>query len=106
MYVDFAIVKVKYTEIVASLPENHEAMIANLQDCLSDSQICEILSLTTGHTQKILNCLILKLKSKEDLLDFCDNLGKIQEAPVSLKVVVEQLRKGTELYTNYLCLRM
>lgn len=91
---DFAIVKAKYNEILACLPENHEAMIASLLDHLSDSQICDILSLSTGHAQNILNCLILKLKTKEDILDFCDYLEKLQEAPSSLKVVVDQLKKG------------
>jgi len=94
---DFAIVKVKYHEIIACFPENYEAMIASLLDRLSDSQICDILSLTAGQAQKILNCLILRLKSKEDLLDFCDSLEKVSEAPSSLKDLVVQLRKGTEL---------
>ena len=57
--------------------------------------------MTAGQAQKILNYLILRLKSKEDLLDFCDNLEKVQEAPGSLKALVEQLRKGTELQNNY-----
>ena len=91
---DFAVLKTKYNEILSHLPEKYEALVASLQDHLSDSQICDILSMTTGHSQKILNCLILQLKRKEDLLDFCDKLEKIQEAPDSLKVVVEKLRKG------------
>ena len=95
---DFAILKAKYNAILSYLPERHEALIASLQDNLSDSQICDILSMTTGHSQKILNCLILQLKNKEDLLDFCDKLEKIQEAPDSLKDVVEQLRKGIMVY--------
>ena len=93
--IDFAVVKTKYTEILSSLPENYEVMMGSLQDHLTVSQICDILSLTAGHTQKILNCLILQLRNKEDLLDFCDHLEKIQEASPSLKVIIEQLRKGT-----------
>ena len=95
--IDFAIVKAKYIEILSYLPENYEAMIGSLQEYLSDSQICDILSVTSGHSQKILNCLILRLKSKEDLLDFCDHLEKVQGAHASLKVIVEQLRKGIEV---------
>ena len=94
IFTDFAILKTKYNEILSHLPEKHEALIASLQDHLSDSQICDILSMTTGHTQTIINCLILQLKRKEDLLDFCDKLEKIQEAPDSLKDVIEKLRKG------------
>ena len=101
--IDFAIVKAKYHEIIACLPENHEAMIASLLNHLSDSQICDILSLTAGQAQKILNCLILRLKSKEDLLDFCDSLEKVPEAPGSLKDLIVQLRKGTELQNICTC---
>lgn len=97
---DFSTVKAKYTEILSCLPENYEAMIGSLQNYLSDSQICDILSLTSGHTQKILNCLILRLKTKEDLLDFCDQLEKIQGVSTSLKVIAEQLRKGINFYLN------
>jgi len=68
--------------------------MGKLQNYLSDSDICEILSLSFGHNQKILNCLILKLKSKEDLLDFCDRLEKVEETGTSLKIIAEQIRKG------------
>ena len=51
---DFAILKAKYNAILSHLPERHEALIASLQDNLSDSQICDILSVTTGHSQKYL----------------------------------------------------
>ena len=80
-------------------PDNFEATLGALQNSLNDSQICDILSLTTGHNQNILNCLIMKLKSKEDLLDFCDNLEKIPEASSSLQNIVEQLRKGMSVCT-------
>ena len=93
-YIDFAPLKLKYTEILTSLPEDFEATLGALQSSLSDSQICDILSLTTGHNQKILNCLITQLKKKEDLLDFCASLEKIPEAPPSLIAAVKELRKG------------
>ena len=81
--------------MIACLPENYEATIGTLQNQLSDSDICEILTLTSGHNQKILNCLILKLKSKEDLLDFCDRLEKINGAHALLKQITGQIRKGS-----------
>ena len=91
---DFAIVKDKYVEILSSFPENFEGTISCLQSHLSDDDICEILSLTTGQNQKLLNFLILRLESKEGLLDFCDSLEKISGASPSLKNIAEQLRKG------------
>jgi len=85
---------VKYTEILANLPKEYEAILGSIQSSLSDSQICNILSLTTGHSQKILNCLIMQLKKKEDLLDFCANLEKIPGVSPSLTATLKELRKG------------
>ena len=99
---DFAIVKAKYVEILSYFPENHEATINSLQNRLSDSDICEILSLTSGQNQKLLNFLILRLKSKEDLLDFCDDLEKIDGASPSLKTIAEMLRKGAYVHVTLL----
>ena len=95
--VDFAIVKVKYADILSCFPENYEGTISCLQNYLSDADICELLSLTSGHNQRLLNLLILRLKSKEDLLDFSDGLEKINGASSLLKTIAEQLRKGTHI---------
>ena len=107
LHVDFAIVKAKYVEMIVCLPVDYEATIAGLQRNLSDSEICEILSMTSGHNQKTLNCLILKLKSKEDLLDFCDCLENVNGAHPVLKLITGQIRKGNywiHTYTvQYMC---
>lgn len=94
-HVDFATVKAKYVEILSCFPKNYEATINCLQNCLSDANICEILSMTSDQNQKLLDFLILRLKNKEDLLDFCDNLEKIDDGSPSLKTIAEELRKGT-----------
>ena len=94
VHIDFSIVKARYVEMIACLPENYEATIGTLQNQLSNSDICEILTLTSGHNQKILNCLILKLRSKEDLFDFCESLEKINGAHALLQQITEQIRKG------------
>ena len=92
-----ALLKDKYSEILQCFPENYGATLESVQNSFSDTQICDILSLTRGHNEKILNCLIEQLKNKEDLLDFCANLEKIPDASASLKTIVEQLRKGASL---------
>ena len=84
----------KYAEILACFPENYGATVNSLQNYLSDTDMCVILSLSSGHNQKILDCLIQKVKRKEDLLDFCDSLEKISGAPPLLTLIVEQIRKG------------
>ena len=91
---DFAMLKARYAEILACFPESFEATVNVLQEVLDPSQIWEIVSATSGHNQKLLNTLILKMNNKEDLLDFCDNLEKIPGAPPLLMLLIEQLRKG------------
>ena len=93
-YIEFSILKTKYAEIIACLPGNYEATIGTLQNHFSDSDICDILSLDSGHNQKILNCLILKLKTKEDLLDLSSSLEKIDGTHSSMKRIIKQIRKG------------
>ena len=92
--VDFSILKSRYAEIIACLPGNYEATIGTLQSHLSDSDICGILSLDSGHNQKILNCLILKLKTKEDLLDLSSSLEKIDGTHSSMERIIKQIRRG------------
>ena len=93
----FDLLQAKYAEILACFPENYGSTIECLQSYLGDSNVAEIISLPSGHNQKILNCLIQKVKREEDLLDFCEVLDKISEAPPLLKLIVEQIRKG--MYT-------
>ena len=97
---DFSIVKTKYAEMIACLPGNFEATIGTLQSQFSDSDICDILSMDSGHNQKILNCLIVKLKTKEDLLDFSNSLEKINGAHSSLEWIIRQIRKGSHFCSH------
>ena len=91
---DFFILKKRYAEILACLPEKFEATVNVLQEVLDPSQLWEILSATSGHNHKILNALIMRIKSREDMLDFFDNLEKIPDTPPLLTLLIEQLRKG------------
>ena len=87
----------KYAEILACFPENYESTINSLQSYLSDEDMCVIFSSSSGHNQRILDCLIQKVKIKEDFLDFCDVLEKVPGAPPLLTLIVEQIRKGTHI---------
>ena len=88
----------KYAEILACFPEKYEGTINCLQSQLSDEDMCVIFSLDSGHNQRILDCLIKKVRIKEDFLDFCDNLEKIPGAPPLLTLIVEQIRKGNHTH--------
>lgn len=92
------LLQARYAEILACFPENYGSTIECLQSYIDDSDIAQIVSLPSGHNQKILDCLIQKVKREEDLLDFCEVLDKISEAPPLLKLIVEQIRKGTYIH--------
>ena len=100
---DFFILKKRYAEILACLPEKFEATVNVLQEVLDPSQLWEILSATSGHNHKILNALIMRIKSREDMLDFFDNLEKIPDTPPLLTLLIEQLRKGILQCTCTIC---
>ena len=97
-YTGLELLRAKYTRILACFPENYGTTIQCLQNYLGDSEVAEIVSLSSGHNQKILDCLIRKVKRDEDLLDFCEVLDKISGAPPLLKLIVEQIRKGAYMH--------
>ena len=97
MYVskDFALLKATYIDILRSFPEDYQQTLGKLQDRFTDEQICKVLKCTsTGSANKMmLDYLINNIKSREDLLDFCDQLDKLTYS-LSLLHVVKELRKG------------
>ena len=73
------------------MPDDYEQSIGKLQNHFSDEQICDILCSSNCKVanNKILNCLVEKLKCKEDLLDLCDQLEKITASHDLLAIIVD-----------------
>ena len=48
----------------------------------------------------ILDCLIDRMKCKEDLLDLCDQLDRLTSTSPELMHLINELRKGTYIYVT------
>lgn len=77
-----------------------------MQDCITDEQLCIVLSNSeySSANKAILDCLIEKLNHTGNLLEFCDYLEKI--LPLlndqgSLTSLIAEVRTGT-----YVCVHM
>ena len=96
MYViEFTKLKAHYHTILQLMPDDYELTIGKLQDYISDDQICAILSSSnsTLANKIILDCLIERMSSGEELLDLCNQLENITTSH-DLKIVINELRLG------------
>ena len=77
------------------MSDYYELTVGKLLNCISDDQICTILSSSnsTVANKIILDCLIERMKCREDLLDLCDLLEKII-ASHDMKIVISEIRLG------------
>ena len=93
---DFHLLKSLYKEILKCFPKDSLQSLEKLQDALSDTQICAILNHSDSHTanKMILDCLINKMKFREDMFDLCDQLDKLTDITPDLKCLTDELRKG------------
>lgn len=93
---DFSLLKSKYKDILKCLPQDFRKSLQKLQDKLSDDQICSILSCTSSQSANnmILDCLIDRLKCREDMLDLCDQLDRLSDGAPELKQHINELMKG------------
>ena len=93
---DFHSLKSLYKEILKCFPKDSLQSLEKLQDTLSDTQICAILNHSDSHAinKMILDCLIDKMKFREDIFDLCDQLDKLTDLTPDLKYLTDELRKG------------
>ena len=93
--IDFTVLKKHYHTILQLMPDNYEQSVGQLQDYISDDQICMILSSSSSTTANkiILDCLIEKMSCREDLLDLCDQLETISTLH-QLNMLINEIRSG------------
>jgi len=97
------ILQSKYTAILQSFPNEYSQTLQDLQDDLTPECIFAILSDETSAklaNKMMLDCMIAKISCKEGILDLCDQLEKISNAP-KMSTVVSQLRSGKTTYVHY-----
>ena len=81
------------------MPDDYELTVGKLQNYFSDDQICVILSSSnsTIANKLILDYLIERMSSREELLDLCDQLESITTSH-DMKIVINNLRCGQSLH--------
>ena len=79
------------------MPTDYERTIEVLQDCLTDDQICDILSCSdyNAANKVILECLIGSLQSISDICDRLQRILPLLANPAVLENIIHDLRAGT-----------
>ena len=94
---DFTQLKAHYHTILHLMPDDYELTVGKLLNCISDDQICVILSSSSSNStianKIILDCLIERMRCREELLDLCDQLEIIITSH-DLKNVTNEIRFG------------
>ena len=92
---DFTKLKAHYHTILRLMPDDYELTVGKLVNCISDDQICTILSSSNSIVANkiILDCLIERMRCREELLDLCDQLEKITTSH-DMKIVINEIRLG------------
>ena len=93
--IGFEPLKSRYSLLYQSFPEDFMTTVNKLERHLTDKDIAGILSSTNAvlANKMILDSLIMRMKCKEDLLDLCDQLEKINGSP-NINSVIHDLRNG------------
>ena len=92
---DLALLKEHYHSILHLMPEEYELTVGQLQKYVSEDTICAILSSSSSleANRMILDCLVDRLSSSADLLDFCDQLENVSPLH-EMKILIKQIRSG------------
>ena len=84
-----------YSVLVRSMPDDYMNTVSQLECHFTGDHIGSILECRDVFTanQRILDCLIDQINTKEGLLDFCNWLSTITDAP-SLTIALKEFKKG------------
>ena len=80
------------------MPDDYMNTVSQLERHLTGDHIGSILECRDVFTanQRILDCLIEQIKTKEGLLDFCDQLNSLTNVP-ALSAVTQDIKKGNHM---------
>ena len=92
---DLSELRLCYHDIIKSMPGNYLETVQLLERELCDTHISSLFGCShfTAANQIILECLMERVNCKADILDLCDKLLQLSNAP-QLSRVIENLRKG------------
>ena len=102
LHLGFKILQSHYSVLVRSMPDDYMNTVSQLERHLTGDHIGSILECRDVFTanQRILDCLIEQINTKEGLLDFCEQLSSITNTP-ALTAVIENVMKG-----NTFCIKL
>ena len=77
------------------MPKEYHQTLDRLKQDLTSDEMASILKIEDPDlaNRKILDCLIEKLKSRGQMLDFCDQLEKVITSQ-DLKTITDEIRTG------------
>ena len=83
------------------MPKDYSLTLNLLKQNITDDEMACILETDNPDlaNRKILNCLIQKMKNREHMLDFCDQLEKVITSQ-DLKKIIDEIKTGN------LCVRI
>jgi len=95
VYAGFEPLKLRYNSLYQNFPEDFMSTVNKLERHLTDNDITSILQCSNAilANKKILDSLIIHMKCKEDLLDLCDQLEKINGSS-GTNGIINDLRNG------------
>ncbi|XP_065900450.1 ATP-dependent RNA helicase DHX58-like isoform X3 [Dysidea avara] len=87
-----------YDDIIKNMPDNYSETVQLLERELCDIHISSIFECShfTAANQIIMECLMEQVNSKEDILDLCERLLQLKNAP-QLTRIIENLRMGLQI---------
>ena len=91
----FAELQSHYSALVRSMPDDYMNTVSQLEHHLTGDHIGSILECRDVFTanQRILDCLTEQIYTKEGLLDLCNWLSVINNAP-ALTAILKTMKKG------------
>ena len=95
----------QYHDILNLMPDEYHQTLEKLQKFISsDDEIADILGSDKPEdaNKKLLNCLIQKMKKREEMLDFCVQLEHII-ASHDLKMIISEIKTGTMNTKFFVC---
>ena len=77
------------------MPKDYGLTLDGLQEDITADEMAPILGIDNPDVanRKILNCLIQKLKNREQMLDFCHQLEKVITSQ-DLKAITDEIKSG------------
>ena len=93
--IGFDEVKLHYSKILQLMPDDHLETVSKLQEYFSDDEIASVLEEKDSKVanKRMLDSLIQRMKFREEMLDFCDQLEKISKSQ-ELKVITREIQIG------------